>query len=475
VAYVLDPGEPLQREVRRVAAERLDQAIEHLDQVVAGQTDVEAAVHEARKRCKAMRGLARLVRPALGDEFRPFDRAVRDAANELSALRDAHAIVETLDALLAREPDDGVLAAARQHQADISAAATREAISTDDERIATARRLLVDARAESARWKIPRSFDTVEDGITATYRRGRTSLRQVQSDPSDHAVHEWRKAVKYLWYQVQLVRDAAPSVLGPLAEQLDVLAETLGNDHDLAVLVGLLDDRPHDFGTPSEAARLRSLARHRQHELRTAAIRAGATIYAESPKAFTRRVARYWKLARDLGPEADQVTDDETQRSLVERERRFLVTTAPDGLLPSRPVPLRQGYLAADEQRSVRVRDAGDAGCTLTVKAGIGVERTELEWPITRREFDAAWPHTAGQRIEKTRHRIALGDDVVELDVFTGELDGLVVAEVEFDSLETSDVFEPPIWFDREVTDDGRYTNASLALHGRPVDNAAER
>jgi CYTH domain-containing protein len=102
------------------------------------------------------------------------------------------------------------------------------------------------------------------------------------------------------------------------------------------------------------------------------------------------------------------------------------------------------------------------------VKAGTGLERTELEWPITRREFDAAWPHTDGQRIEKHRHMIPFGDHVIELDVFAGDLEGLVVAEVEFDSISASDDFEPPIWFGTEVTDDGRYSNASLALHGLP-------
>ena len=473
MGYVLAPRERLQREVRRVAAERLGQAIEHLDRALATHTDVEVAVHEARKRCKASRGLARLVRPALGNEFRSFDRTVRNAANQLSTLRDAHAIAATFDVLLTIDPDDAALIAARQRQLVISATASRDALTTGDDRIATARDLLVEARAASARWKIPRSFDTIQEGVAATYRRGRSALRRVQADPTDRELHEWRKAVKYLWYQVQLLHDAAPSVLGPLADQLDVLAEALGNDHDLAVLVGLLDDRPDDYGTPSEVAHLCELARRRQRELRTAAIRAGATIYAEPPAAFARRVARYWKLTRDLGPEAEPNDHEQPSRSLVERERRFLVATTPDGLLPSQPVPLRQGYLATGERRSVRVRDAGAAGCTLTVKAGTGLERTELEWPITRHEFDAAWPHTAGQRIAKTRHRIPSGDVVIELDVFTGDLDGLVIAEVEFDSVEASDGFEPPAWFGREVTEDGRYTNASLALNGRPDDDVS--
>ncbi|HUV17854.1 MAG TPA: CHAD domain-containing protein [Ilumatobacteraceae bacterium] len=468
----LDPGKRLQREVRRVEAERLDGAIEYLARALIDpeHNDLEVAVHEARKRCKWSRGLARLVQPSLGDDFRWFDRTVRGAANQLSALRDAHAIMATFDALLATEPDDPVLAAARRRQAEISAAATRDAVASGDERIATALSMLAEARAASSRWKIRRPSNTIEAGIMATYARGRSALRRVRADPTDEEIHEWRKAVKYLWYQVQLLHDAAPSVLGPLADELDVLSELLGNDHDVAVLVALLDARPGDYGTPGEVAHIRERARRRQDELRTAAVRAGATIYAEPSKSFARRLTRYWKLTRDLGPEAEPDDADEAQRPVVERERKFLVEAVPDDLVSSATVELRQGYLAADERRSVRVRDAGTRGCTLTVKAGAGVERTELEWSITRHEFEAAWPHTGSQRIEKTRHLIPFGDHVIELDVFGGALDGLVVAEVEFDSISASDDFEPPAWFGRDVTDDGRYTNASLALHGLPDD-----
>jgi CYTH domain-containing protein/CHAD domain-containing protein len=473
MGYSLDPGKRLQREVRRVEAERLDGAIEYLAQALIDpeHNDLEVAVHEARKRCKWSRGLARLVQPSLGDDFRWFDRTVRGAANQLSSLRDAHAIMATFDALLATEPDDPVLAAARRRQAEISAAATREAIASGDERIATALAMLAEARAASSRWKIRRPSDTIENAVAGTYRQGRSALRRVRADPTDQEIHEWRKAVKYLWYQVQLLHDAAPSVLGPLAGELDVLSETLGNDHDVAVLVALLDARPGDYGTPSEVAHIREVARRRQDELRTAAVRAGATIYAEPPEAFARRIARYWKLTRDLGPEAEPDDADEAPRPVVECERKFLVEAVPDDLDSSAPVELRQGYLAADDRRSVRVRDAGTGGCTLTVKAGSGVERTELEWSITRQEFEAAWPHTGSQRIEKTRHLIPFGDHVIELDVFGGTLDGLVVAEVEFDSISASDDFEPPGWFGRDVTDDGRYTNASLALHGLPADD----
>lgn len=475
MGYVIKPGRRIQQEVRRVASERLDDAIGHLDRLLSepeAGVDLETVVHEVRKRCKASRGLARLVKPVLGDEFASFDQGVRDAANQLSALRDAHAVLATFDALLASRPDDDTMQMMRDRQAAMSHGATRDA---GDGRVETARALLVDARDASQRWKIPRGFDTIEAGIAATYRQGRSALRRARADPTDHRLHEWRKTAKYLWYQMQLVHDAAPSVLGPLVDELDRLAEALGDDHDLAVLVELLDRHPDGYGAPDDVAHVREVARHHQHELRERALRAGATIYAEPDHAFTHRIAKYWQLAVDLGPERatgglDMLTQPSAAppRSLIERERRWVVEVVPDRLNRSDMVELRQGYLAVGEQRSIRVRDAGQDGCTLTVKAGTGAERTELEWPIERREFDAAWPHTDGQRVEKSRYRIPLGEHRIELDVFGGELVGLVMAEVEFASAETMTAFEAPAWFGREVTDDGRYTNASLALHGLP-------
>jgi CYTH domain-containing protein/CHAD domain-containing protein len=467
---VLDPGDRTQREVRRVARERPDGAIAHLDDALDGG-EIETAVHEARKRCKACRGLARLVRPALGDRFGEFDRIVRSAANQLSELRDAHALLGALDVLVATAPHDVALRGVRDQHATRAATVTASATETH-ERLASARALLVEARDASQHWKIPHGFDAIEAGLMATYRRGRADLRRSVAGPTDHRLHEWRKSVKYLWYQMQLLRDASPTVLGPLGEQLDLLSEALGDDHDLAVLIELLHDRPEAYGTDADVTHVTDVARRRQQQLRAGAFRTGATIYAESEAAFVQRVATYWRLTVRDGTEPidhDASGEAPASSSTVERERKFLIDPVPAGLDVSRGTPLRQGYLVAGDTVSVRVRDAGSEGRTLTIKAGDGAERTELEWSIDRPQFEAAWALTGGRRIDKTRHRIPLEDAVViELDVFAGELAGLVFAEVEFDSSEALAAFTPPDWFGPEVTDDGRYTNASLALHGRP-------
>lgn len=473
----------MQSDVRRIAAERLDGAIELLDMILLDRDSVEMdrAVHEVRKRCKATRGLARLVEPALGNEFATFDRTVRKAAAQLSPLRDSRAVLGTFDKLAATQTGSDTFVVEMRARQESIATETALPRSGTDRRASRARALLVDARSESQRWKVPAPLDTIETGLAATYRHGRSSLRRANRRPTDHRVHEWRKPAKYLWYQIQLVHDAAPSVLGPMVEQLDLLGEALGDDHDLAVLVALLDADPGAYGSDRAVADVREVARQRQGVLRDRALRAGATIYAETSNAFARRVAGYWQRSVELGPELPIVTSSSRavsasgttlQRPTIERERRFLVEVLPADLDDHDVVALSQGYLVIGERGSTRVRDAGTEGCTFTFKAGDGAERTELEWPITRHEFDAAWPYTEGRRIEKQRYRIPHVSDgathVIELDVFEGDLEGLVIAEVEFGSIDALAAFEPAEWFGPEVTDDGRYSNASLALHGLP-------
>lgn len=150
---------------------------------------------------------------------------------------------------------------------------------------------------------------------------------------------------------------------------------------------------------------------------------------------------------------------------MIEIERRFLVDVLPEPL--PRPTRLLQGYLMTTPA-AVRVRSA-DGTYTLTIKSGSGVRRTEIERSLDAAEFDALWEVATDLRIEKRRHLIDLDDGrTAELDLFDGELAGRRLVEVEFDDDAAAAGFEPPAWFGREVTDDPRFTNASLARHGWP-------
>lgn len=124
---------------------------------------------------------------------------------------------------------------------------------------------------------------------------------------------------------------------------------------------------------------------------------------------------------------------------------------------------LRQGYVAIEHPVSVRVREDAREGCLMTIKAGKGAVRREVELPIDRARFDTLWQLAGNRVIEKTRYEIDWQGHTIEVDVFHGRHEGLIVAEVEFDSLEALRAFRPPDWFGDDLTDDMRYTNVALA------------
>lgn len=153
-----------------------------------------------------------------------------------------------------------------------------------------------------------------------------------------------------------------------------------------------------------------------------------------------------------------------------EVERQFLVTEAPTDL----PAPQRlvQGYLSTGHVE-VRVRQR-DGEHTLTIKVGAGLERTEFERVISAEEFAAMWAHASELRIEKDRYEIALDDGhIAEFDVFRGALAGYHIVEVEFTDADAARAFTPPAWFGDEITEDTRYSNATLASGAWPDDALA--
>jgi CYTH domain-containing protein len=146
-----------------------------------------------------------------------------------------------------------------------------------------------------------------------------------------------------------------------------------------------------------------------------------------------------------------------------EIERKFLVRKLPDNLASHAPKEISQGYLVSmDDGLQVRLRKKGDK-YWLTFKRGVGNVREEREVELTAEQFGALWPATEGKRLVKTRYEIPLGERVVEIDVYHGKHEGLVVAEVEFDAEEAAKDFQPPDWLGDDVTGDPRYSNQLLA------------
>jgi len=145
----------------------------------------------------------------------------------------------------------------------------------------------------------------------------------------------------------------------------------------------------------------------------------------------------------------------------TEIERKFLVTGDGWRAHAERPIRYRQGYLASDPGCSVRVRIGGDEARLNIKSATLGVTRLEFEYPLPLADAELLLERLCRRPlIEKTRHRVLYRGHEWEVDVFAGENEGLVVAEIELER--EDEPFARPSWLGEEVSDDPRYYNVSL-------------
>lgn len=143
-----------------------------------------------------------------------------------------------------------------------------------------------------------------------------------------------------------------------------------------------------------------------------------------------------------------------------EIERKFLVT-GEAWRESAKAVRYRQGFLSTVPERTVRVRVAGAQG-SITVKGKtVGARRAEFDYEIPRMDAEAMLDRLCERPlIEKTRYMLPLGSHTWEIDVFEGDNEGLVVAEIELGS--EDEAFDKPEWLGDEVTHDPRYFNSNL-------------
>ena len=164
----------------------------------------------------------------------------------------------------------------------------------------------------------------------------------------------------------------------------------------------------------------------------------------------------------------------------IEIERRFLV--AGDGWRAAahEVIPMAQGYIndigAMDngtQKASVRVRIQGDEAFLNLKSRELGRSRQEFDYPIPVADARDLLELCVGGLIDKRRHLVRHAGHLWEVDEFLGDNAGLVVAEIELDSVD--EAFERPAWIGTEVTELERYYNLALAAHPYSQWSAAER
>jgi CHAD domain-containing protein len=302
LAYRITEGETVEKAVRRIAGEQIDKAAAEIDDEDLG---LHETVHEFRKRCKKIRGLLRLVRPAF-PAFSDENAWYRDRSRQVSDVRDAVSVQECLAALIERYRDDlgdrpfaEVQAWLEQRGEQL----TRDAGA--DAQLREFRKELDDAGERTADWQLddPGIAD-VRAGVEKTYRRARKGLHRAAEDPTVENFHEWRKRVKYYRYQARLLTPAWPRVLRALHVESRRLSDLLGDDHDLAVLRETVV-AADGIGNPLDHAALLALIDRRSAELRAGSLTLGRRLFHIAPRRrgdWIEAVLGAWESERRFQP-----------------------------------------------------------------------------------------------------------------------------------------------------------------------------
>ena len=145
----------------------------------------------------------------------------------------------------------------------------------------------------------------------------------------------------------------------------------------------------------------------------------------------------------------------------MEIERKFLIRYLPENLSDYECLHIEQAYLCTSPV--IRIRRQDDE-YYLTYKSKGLLSREEYNLPLTQESYEHLKPKADGIVISKTRYLIPEKDGLtIELDVFHEDYDGLLLAEVEFESEEQANTYIPPEWFGEDVTYSSAYHNSTLS------------
>ena len=285
----LRPDRPVPDEVRRVATELYDAALGALD-----LDDRHEAVHEVRKALKLLRALVRLVRGVAPELYDHVNTRARDTARLVSDQRDAAAVVEALAHLDDRTDEASeAVTAARDALADRRDGG--EVVDDLDGRLVTVGERLRQDRAAVPSWELPDTgFDALAGGYAKTYGRLRDRAADAAVDDAVDTWHQWRKRAKYHRHHAELLAPAWPAALDAREDALHDLTDLLGDDHDLAVVLDVLDQVDPD---PAHHTALASLAGARSRRLRAHALLAARPLVVEDVDDHVARVRAAWEAA----------------------------------------------------------------------------------------------------------------------------------------------------------------------------------
>ncbi|HEY5889968.1 MAG TPA: CHAD domain-containing protein [Acidimicrobiia bacterium] len=305
--FRLGVSEPLPVGLKRLTTNELANAASRF---YDGEEAFATAVHGARKSTKRVRAVLRLVRSDLGKKVYAYEyNEMRAVSRRIASVRDSFVAVEcidTLDRLYGHLLADGMLEETRQNL-DLKRRNVELRAMEDPELVLSVVETFERAHGRYANWPIDQSsrpvygsgvrdeFAAIRPGLKQSYRRGRNRMVRAYSDPTVVKFHEWRRSVKYLRHQMEILTPLWPEVVVGMAVTLERVGEILGQDHDLAMLTQRLAADPSLCPDPALRSLILAIANQRRSDLQTAARILGRRVFAERPDAITGRYEVYWE------------------------------------------------------------------------------------------------------------------------------------------------------------------------------------
>jgi CHAD domain-containing protein len=244
----------------------------------------DEAVHEMRRETKRIRAALRLLRDCLGETaYARCNAQVRDAARPLAPVRDAAVLLRSACRLPARE----LIPLLEQERRSVRLSLTAADLSRRAAILSGVRQYVDSRRTPSC------NVEAMSDGIHKTYKAGRKAWHRAHRRPDDDRLHEWRKQVKYLANQLDLVQTAFHVGGGKFHRHALHLGDYLGKDRDLAILTAKIDEMLINRGLPAKDKGYRQLKRRLRQErkrLQRKAWRCSKKLFSRSPRRFVQHL-----------------------------------------------------------------------------------------------------------------------------------------------------------------------------------------
>lgn len=277
--------------IKKTADENLKGILLHYNQAAArllrSKSNIHNNIHDARLCFKRIRSLLRLGRFNFGEQnYNELNLFYRDQARKLSSIRDITAMIELCEKMREIAKTDQIKKLINHIRIDL---------------IKKRKTLMAGQEVEKAKNEVIQSLTNQEtviknllfasgnnqqlaSGIRRVYQSGRKLYKLSVKTTDDHNLHEWRKQVKYLWYQLVILTPLWPEILTPLCKQVQTLSQLLGKHHDYFIFANTLESVKAENKYTHEIKSLITSINSQKRNLEIKALRLGAMLYITSPR-----------------------------------------------------------------------------------------------------------------------------------------------------------------------------------------------